>query len=279
MLTDSQGHFELQSPFIPHDAESGRNLYEHPVVAFDAYEPLAARVDVRLDQPQTFTNITLQLHQERYEDELRDIGGDLSLWGRRDPSDLEGARELRALAKADLRGQRPPELTGARWLNVPDPKSTTLLGSFAGKYVLLDSWAVWCGPCLAEYPSLKLAQHVYGDRLTVVAIHGNTVPPALVAEHAKEQKLTFPIAIDLPDNRLVQTYTKLGLFGGGYPSHVLLSPEGKILDYDAAETGPADLRRFKLEIIRAFLGKERAKEEGRRTGQRDEGGRMKDEQK
>ena len=82
VLTDSQGHFELQSPFIPHDAESGRNLYNHPVVAFDAYEPLAARTDVRLDQPQTFTNITLQLHQEPYADELHDVGGDLRLWGR-----------------------------------------------------------------------------------------------------------------------------------------------------------------------------------------------------
>jgi thiol-disulfide isomerase/thioredoxin len=269
VLTDSQGHFELQSPFIPHDAESGRNLYNHPVVAFDAYEPLAARTDVRLDEPQTFTNITLQLHHEPYEDELHDIGGDLSLWGRRDPSDVEGARALRDLAKKDLRGMRPPELTGARWLNVPDPKSTTHLGSFAGKYVLLDFWAIWCGPCLAEYPSLKLAQQLYGDRLTVIGIHGNTVPPALIAEHVKQQKLTYPIAIDLPDNRLDQTYTKLGLFGGGYPSHVLLSPEGKILDYDAAETGPADLCRFKLEMIRAALM-------GRMKG-KDEGGRMKDE--
>ena len=192
---------------------------------------------------------------------------------------ISKALALRALAKDDLRGKRPPELTGARWLNVPDPKSTTLLGSFAGKYMLLDSWAIWCGPCLAEYPSLKLAQHLYGDRLTVVGIHGNTVPPAFVAEHAKEQKLTFPIAIDLPDNHLVQTYTKLGLFGSGYPSHVLLSPEGKILDYDAAETGPADLGRFKLEMIRAILGKERAKDEGGRTTGKDEGGKRKDEQK
>jgi hypothetical protein len=43
----------------------------------------------------------------------------------------------------------------------------------------------------------------------------------------------------------------------------LLSPEGKILDYDAAETGPADLRRFKLEMIRAaIMGK--GKDEGRK---------------
>lgn len=258
VLTDSQGHFELQVPFIPKDADSGRHLHIHPLVAFDAYAPLAARIEVRLDQPQTLANVTLKLHQEPYEDELLEIDGDLSAWGRHDLSDPD----LRALAKEQLRGHRPPELTGARWLNVPDPKSTTLLGTFKGKYVLLDFWTTWCGPCHGDFPSLKLAQALYGDRgLAVVGIHDNSVPLALIAEHAKEQKLTFPIAIDLPDGRLVQTYTKLGLCSG-YPSYILLSPQGKVLDADQALPGPA-LRRFKIELIRAaVMGKRRMKAEG-----------------
>ena len=132
--------------------------------------------------------------------------------------------------------------------------------AFAGKYVLLDFWTTWCGPCHGDFPSLKLAQALYGDRgLSVVGIHDNSVPPALIAEHVKEQKLTFPIAIDVPDGRLVQTYTKLGLCSG-YPSYLLLSPEGKVLDADSALPGPA-LRRFKLELIRAaIMGK--GKDEG-----------------
>jgi hypothetical protein len=81
----------------------------------------------------------------------------------------------------------------------------------------------------------------------------------------KEQKLTFPTAIDVPDGRLVQAYSKLGLIEG-YPGYLLLSPEGKVLDADACLPGPA-LRRFKIELIRVALMK-RGK---------DEGGRMKDE--
>jgi thiol-disulfide isomerase/thioredoxin len=198
------------------------------VTPLDAYAPLAARIEVGLDQPQTLANVTLQMHAEPYEEELREIDGDLSAWGRRDLT----KPALRAAAKEHLRGQRPPELMGARWLNISAPQSTTLLGSFAGKYVL-DFWTIWCGPCHGDFPSLKLAQVLYGDRgSSVVAIHDNCVPPALIAEHVKEQKLTFPIAIDLPDGRLVQAYRKLGLIEG-YPGYILLSPEGKVLDADS----------------------------------------------
>jgi hypothetical protein len=58
-LTDGQGRFELQIPFIPTDDESGRRLYSHPLVAFHAFEPLAARQDVRLDRPETLTEVRL----------------------------------------------------------------------------------------------------------------------------------------------------------------------------------------------------------------------------
>ena len=154
---------------------------------------------------------------------------------------------------------------------MPAPQSTTLLGTFAGKYVLLDFWTTWCGPCHGDFPSLQLAQALYADKgLIVVGIHDNSVPPALIAAHVKEQKLTFPIAIDLPDGRLVQAYSKLGLIEG-YPGYLLLSPEGKVLDADSASPARR-FRRFKIELIRAALmGKRTGKEEGLRRAQSSRG--------
>lgn len=45
----------------------------------------------------------------------------------------------------------------------PDGKNISL-SSLRGKYVLLDFWASWCGPCLAEVPNVKEIYERYKDR-------------------------------------------------------------------------------------------------------------------
>ena len=39
------------------------------------------------------------------------------------------------------------------------------LADFKGKFVLLDFWATWCGPCLGETPNLKAIFEKYGKRV------------------------------------------------------------------------------------------------------------------
>src|SRR5690348_445701 len=49
-----------------------------------------------------------------------------------------------------------------------------------GKVVLVNFWATWCPPCLAEIPDLIALQNKYRDRLVVVGISEDEIAPEMV---------------------------------------------------------------------------------------------------
>jgi thiol-disulfide isomerase/thioredoxin len=68
------------------------------------------------------------------------------------------------LASARLIGSAAPELKVARWLDA-EPMT---FNSLRGKVVVLDFWAMWCGPCVAAFPHWRQLQEKYESRGLVV---------------------------------------------------------------------------------------------------------------
>lgn len=65
---------------------------------------------------------------------------------------------------AKLIGKDAAPLTVKTWVN-GEPLTA---GDLAGKVVLLDFWAIWCGPCIVTFPHLREWQEKYGDKGLVI---------------------------------------------------------------------------------------------------------------
>jgi thiol-disulfide isomerase/thioredoxin len=242
VMSGANGEFQIEVSQIPADWETNELVWTHHVDAFHPQQAISARRQLRLDQPESLANLVITLQPESCEMFLARAKEPTAEWARK--REAQWKENGHGATRESLHGQLAPALDGALWLNTVKP--TMSLVYFRGKYVLLDFWTVWCGPCHVDFPDVKLLHETYKDHgLVVIGVHDNSVDAESVREHAKQQGLTFPIVVDERDGRTVAEYKRIGAVSG-YPNYVLIGPDGKIVQTN-------EISDFKFEYARKYL--------------------------
>jgi beta-lactamase regulating signal transducer with metallopeptidase domain/peroxiredoxin len=96
---------------------------------------------------------------------------------------------------------------------------------FRGKYVLLDFWGTWCGPCRAEMPNLEKAWQTYRSRGLVVLGIDDDEDIEKPRKFLTEKGITFPQAAGHSGLELAEKRFRINSF----PTTALIDPTGKVI--------------------------------------------------
>jgi peroxiredoxin len=118
-------------------------------------------------------------------------------------------------------GKTVPELV------MPDPNGKAVsISSFKGKFLLIDFWASWCGPCRMENPNVVKAYNEFkGKNFTILGVSldkdKDSWKKAIMQDHLNWSQMS-----DLKywNSQAVE------IFGfQGIPFNVLVDPSGKVI--------------------------------------------------
>ncbi len=134
-----------------------------------------------------------------------------------------------------------PRLAPAWELKDVDGK-TVKLSDFAGKVVVLDFWATWCGPCLAELPEFVALQKKYGAKgLAIIGISMDEGGPGVVKKTMSKEGINYPVVMGTGEIYAKYTGTQEGVL----PTAFIIDRNGMI---SAAHLGLTEQAEFEKQI-------------------------------
>lgn len=221
----------LQQKMAPLSAKMRQYFKENNTKSRDSLFPYLAAI--RKEMTTTETNFIrdnpgsyVSLNMLKYRSTVINLDSFEPLYNNLKPelkqtADGKRMAEKLAIAKRLAPGQPFINFT----LNDTEDKPTTL-EKFKGKYILLDFWASWCGPCRAENPHvLKAYQQFRNKNFDVVAVSLDVKKDAWV-KAIKEDGMPWTQLSDLKGFKspVVMEYGIEAI-----PQNFLLDPQGRII--------------------------------------------------
>ncbi len=109
------------------------------------------------------------------------------------------------------------------------------LSDYKGKWVLVNFWATWCPPCLAEIPHLNAMKR---KNIVVIGIAVSYSGASEVLDFMKDKKITYPVVLGNED--------VAAKFGGidSLPTTFLYSPDGMLVGQHEGQLTQDDISKL-----------------------------------
>ena len=97
------------------------------------------------------------------------------------------------------------------------------LSDYRDRWVIINFWATWCGPCIKEIPELVELQRKYRTTVQVLGINFEQSTTNNIRRYGNQLDINYPI-LRITDEPLVPFEPLKGL-----PTTFIVSPKGKII--------------------------------------------------
>jgi thiol-disulfide isomerase/thioredoxin len=165
---------------------------------------------------------------DEYEAELNRLAqkypGDVNITSLKKQFEQQKAQSAQAEKSKEANswvGKKVPDMS------MPDVNGKEVsISSFRGKYVLIDFWASWCGPCREENPNVVKSYNEYKNKnFTVLGVSLDKDKPNWL-KAIKEDNLTWTHISDLAywNSKSVEVFKFDGI-----PFNILVDPEGTVI--------------------------------------------------
>ena len=117
-----------------------------------------------------------------------------------------------------------------------------VLSDYRDRWVIVNFWATWCGPCIKEIPELIRFQNEHHPRAQVLGINFEQTAQKVIQRYIDELQINYPV-LRIGNEPLMPFEPLKGL-----PTTFLVTPQGKIVYRHLGPLSGEQLKRWSEHI-------------------------------